>query len=83
MKITIEFYIFKLIYNPGQNTWHKVRKCSKIGLGYKNSISNYACFLNAFVKFSYWSEDWALGYVSTSFFLTSPNILVLNLFGDL
>ena len=35
------------LYNPGQNSWHKVKK---IGQDYKNLISNFVCFLTAFVK---------------------------------
>ena len=36
--------------NPGQNIWHKVKKYSKTGQDYKNLISDFACFLTAFVK---------------------------------
>ena len=38
------------IYNPGQNTWHKVKKFSKIGQDFKNLLSNFGCFLTAIVK---------------------------------
>ena len=37
-------------YNPGQNTWHKVKKYNKIGQDFKNVISNFACFLTAIVN---------------------------------
>ena len=36
--------------NPGQNSWHKVKKSSKIGQDFKNLLSNFACFLTAIVK---------------------------------
>ena len=36
--------------NPGQSIWHKVKKYSKTGQEYKNLISNFACFLTAFVR---------------------------------
>ena len=36
--------------NPGQNTWHKLKKSSKIGQDFKNLLSNFACFLTAIVK---------------------------------
>ena len=32
------------------NIWNKVKKSSKITPGYKDSISNIACFLMAIVK---------------------------------
>ena len=44
MKITIEFYIFELVYNPGQNIWNKIEKYSKIGRDKKSLISTFACF---------------------------------------
>ena len=31
-------------YNPSQNIWYKLKKCSKIGQDFKNVISNLACF---------------------------------------
>ena len=37
-------------YNPRQNIWHKVKKCSKIGQDFKNVTSNFACFLTATVN---------------------------------
>ena len=36
--------------NPGQNTWQKVKKYSKIGQNLKNFIYNFACFLTAIVN---------------------------------
>ena len=35
-----------IIYNPGQNIWHKVKIYSKIG----QVISNFSCFLIAIVN---------------------------------
>ena len=35
---------------PRQNILRKVNKYSKIGLEYKNAISNFACFLFVIVK---------------------------------
>ena len=37
------------IYNPGQNIWQKVKRYNKIGQGFKNIISNFACLLTAIV----------------------------------
>ena len=36
--------------NPGQNIRNNVKKSSKIGQDYKNLISNFAFFMNAFVN---------------------------------
>ena len=41
---------WQLIYNPAQNIWQKVNKSSKIGQGFKNLLSIFACFLTAIVK---------------------------------
>ena len=41
----MKFYIFKLIYNPGQNIWNKIEKSSKTGQDKKSLISTFACFL--------------------------------------
>ena len=37
-------------YNPEQNFWSKIEKCSKSGQGKKNLISTFACFLVAIVR---------------------------------
>ena len=37
-------------YNPRQNIWHKVEKCSKVGQDFKSLLSNFTCFLRAIVK---------------------------------
>ena len=36
--------------NPSQNIWHKLKKYSKIGQGFKNVISNFESFLTAIDK---------------------------------
>ena len=36
--------------NPVQNIWQKVKRYNKIGQGFKNIISNFACFLTAIVN---------------------------------
>ena len=36
--------------NPGQNSWHKVKKSSKIRQDLKNLSSNFVCFLTAIVQ---------------------------------
>ena len=46
----MKFYIFKLIYNPGQNIWNKIEKSSKTGQDKKSLISTFACFLTAIAK---------------------------------
>ena len=38
------------VYNPGQTSWEKVKKSSKIGQDFKNLLSNFACFLRAIAK---------------------------------
>ena len=38
------------IYNSGKNIWHKVKRYNKIGQDFKNTISNFACFLTAIVN---------------------------------
>ena len=37
-------------YRLGQVIWNKVEKSNNIEQGYKNVISNSACFLNAIAK---------------------------------
>ena len=49
-KQKIQGILIKTNYNPGQNIWHKLKAYSKIGLDYKNLISNSTCLLIAFVK---------------------------------
>ena len=39
-----------LDYNPGQNTWNKIDKSSKIGQDKKSFISNFPYFLAAIAK---------------------------------
>ena len=39
-----------ILYNPGQNIWHKVEKSSKAGQDFRSLLSNFACFLTAIVK---------------------------------
>ena len=46
----MKFYIFKLIYNPGQNIWDKIEKSSKTGQDKKRLTSTFACFLTATAK---------------------------------
>ena len=48
--------IFVCSDNPGQNIWQKVKKSSKIGQGFKNLLSNFACILRAIAKVSYLEE---------------------------
>ena len=57
----LKFVIFTkaIIYNPGQNIWHKVKRYNKIGQGFKNIISNFACFLAAIV--GVWFLEGGLG----------------------
>ena len=50
VNITIEFCIFELVYNPGQNIWSKIEKSSKTGQDKKSLISTFACFLTATAK---------------------------------
>ena len=45
-----EVVLFILIYNPGQNICHKLKRYNKIGQDFKNIISNFACFLTAIVN---------------------------------
>ena len=40
----------KVIYNPGQNIWHKLKKSSKIGQDFKNFYQILQFFLTAIVK---------------------------------
>ena len=42
-----------------KNIWHKLKKYSKIGQGFKNVISNFACFLTAIA--SIWFLEGRLG----------------------
>ena len=53
----VVIYIYNLVENivigannPGQNIRNNVEKSSKIGQDYKNLISNFAFFMNAFVN---------------------------------
>ena len=39
--------------NSGQNVWQKVKRYNKIGQGFKNVISNFACFLTVIVNVSF------------------------------
>ena len=50
MKITIKFYMFELVYNPGQNIWNKMQQSSKTGQEKKSLVSIFACFLTAIGK---------------------------------
>ena len=50
LNISAEELLPQCNYNPSQNIWHKVKKCSKNGQDFKNLISNFACFLTAFVN---------------------------------
>ena len=40
----------KVIYNPGQNIWHKLKKSSKIGQDFKNLLSNFAIFFDSYCQ---------------------------------
>ena len=37
-------------YNPEQNIWQKLKRYNKIGQGFKNIISNFACIWTAIVN---------------------------------
>ena len=40
----------KITYNPGQNIWQKVKRYNKTGQGFKNIISNFACFFDSYCQ---------------------------------
>ena len=46
----ISYCVQEKICNPSQNIWYNLKKYSKIGQGFKNVISNFACFLTAIVN---------------------------------
>ena len=52
VKVNSRYRLFakRNYYNPGQNIWQKVKRYNKIGQGFKNIISNFACFLTAIVN---------------------------------
>ena len=74
-------------YNPGQNTWSKIKKSSKIGQNLKILISAFELFFLT-SKFYFWKEGWVLSYISTYIWdfldiLLLPKILMLMSFGNL
>ena len=63
-------------YNPGENIWHKVKKYSKIGQGFRNVISNSACFFDSYCqRLISWkgTGHWAASPLTFDFFLIFPN----------
>ena len=48
--VNIEFQIFELVYNPGQNIWDTKEKSSKTGKEKKSLTSTFACFLTAIAR---------------------------------
>ena len=48
-----------------RQSWTKYLTHSKIGQVNNNVISNFACFLTALTKLTFWKKVWAPGYVST------------------
>ena len=81
------FYIFKIIYNHSQNIWDQLKFSCEIA-HYRNSLFSVFQEVSATInKFSFWREDWLLGYHSMKFrhfpdICWFPKMLSLKLFGN-